>query len=87
MVRKLIVHSKNPDGQKRQKAIATLGVIGPKDSESIMRAIAHGLADKEVTTHVGKVAGCYAGIIHWQRCRTRGESRGTYITYASIKCE
>ena len=49
LVRKLIVHSKNPDGQKRQKAIATLGVIGPKDSESIMKAIAHGLADKEVT--------------------------------------
>ena len=49
-MRKLIVHSKNPDGQKRQKAIATMGVIGPKDSESIMRAIAHGLADKEVTT-------------------------------------
>ena len=50
LVRKLIVHSKNPDGQKRQKAIVTLGFIRPKDSESIMRAIAHGLTDKEVTT-------------------------------------
>ena len=50
LMRKLIVHSKNPDGQNRHKAIATLDVIGPKDSESIMRAIAHGLADKEVTT-------------------------------------
>ena len=56
-MRKLIVHSKNPDGQKRQKAIAILGVIGPKDSESIMRAIAHGLADKEVTTLSNSTSG------------------------------
>ena len=49
-MRKLIVHSKNPDEQKRQKAIVTLGVIGPKDSQSVMKAIAHGLGDKEVTT-------------------------------------
>ena len=28
--------------------------------------------------HVGKVTGCYAGHIHWQRCRTRDESQGTY---------
>ena len=35
--------------------------------------------------HVGKATGCYAGIMHWQRCHTRGESQGTYITYASAK--
>ena len=57
LVRKLIVHSKNPDGQKRQKAIATLGVIGPKNSESILRAIAHGLGDKEVTTLLSRDSG------------------------------
>ena len=37
--------------------------------------------------HVGKVTGNYAGIIHWQRCRTRDESQGMYITYASAKFE
>ena len=31
--------------------------------------------------HVGKVTGCYAGIIHQQRCRTRGESQEMYITH------
>ena len=31
--------------------------------------------------HVGKGTGCHAGIIHWQRCCTRGESQGTYITH------
>ena len=34
-----------------------------------------------------KATGCYAGYIHWQRCRTRGESQGTYITYTSTKFE
>ena len=29
----------------------------------------------------------YAGHIHWQRCYIRGESWGTYIMYASTKCE
>ena len=38
-------------------------------------------------THVGKATGCFAGIIHWQRCRTRGESQGMYITYAYAKWE
>ena len=37
--------------------------------------------------HVGKVTGCYAGIIHQQMCRTRGESQGMYIMYASAKFE
>ena len=37
--------------------------------------------------HVGKVTGCYAGYIHRQRCRTRGETQGTYITYTSTKFE
>ena len=37
--------------------------------------------------HVGKATGCYAGIIHQQMCRTRGESQGMYITYASEKFE
>ena len=37
--------------------------------------------------HVGKVTDCYAGHIHCQRCHTRGESQGTYITYASAKFE
>ena len=37
--------------------------------------------------HVGKVTGCYAGYIHWQRCPTRGESQGMYITYTSAKFE
>ena len=32
-------------------------------------------------THVAKVIGCYAGIIHWQRCHTRGESQRTYISH------
>ena len=34
-------------------------------------------------THAGKATGCYAGHIHWQRCYTRGESQGMYITYMS----
>ena len=37
--------------------------------------------------HVGKATGCYAGHIHQQRCRTRGESQGMYIMYASAKFE
>ena len=26
----------------------------------------------------GEVTACYTGIIHWQKCHTRGESQGTY---------
>ena len=49
LIRKLLPHSKNPDAQKRQKSIATLGFIGYKNEESLIRGIVPGLVDKEVT--------------------------------------
>ena len=58
-------------------------LVGCLDCNSFLWSAWKGM-DK-ANDKVGKATGCSAGNIHWQRCHTRGESRGKYITYSSAK--
>ena len=48
VIRKLLLHTKNVDAAKRERAILVLGYIGQTNHELLIKALLPGLIDKEV---------------------------------------